>query len=73
MGWLAREPDGARRQLMLDWFVELSANPKKVGQRLPQVRAPVYLAVTPVRPVTLTYLVADEYRTIRLIRFGRLP
>lgn len=71
--WLAREPDGSRRLTMIDWFVELSENPKGVGQRLPQVKAPVYLARTPVWGVTLTYLVADQYRTIRLIRFGQLP
>jgi hypothetical protein len=68
--WLAHEPDASKRQAMLEWMVELSERPRSVGQRLPEVKAPVYLALTPVHPHTLVYLVADEFRAIRLIRFG---
>jgi hypothetical protein len=58
---------------MLEWLVELAGDPRAAGTRLPGVRAPVYLAFTPVRPFTLIYLVAEEYRTIRLIKFSTLP
>jgi hypothetical protein len=71
--WLARHGDRDQRLAMLDWMVEVANDPKAAGTRLPGVRAPVYLAFTPVRPFTLVYLVADEYRTVRLIKFGSMP
>lgn len=71
--WLEEHGDRNQRQAMIDWMVELATAPKGAGSRLPGVRALVYLAFTPVRPYTLVYLVADEYRTVRLIKFETLP
>jgi len=70
--WLSKESDKNRREVMLDWFWALAQDPTTPGIRVPGERAPIYLAETAVSGVILTYLVAEEFRTIRLIKFGRL-
>jgi hypothetical protein len=71
--WLERHGDMNQRQMMLDWFVDLATDPYRVGFRLPSYRSQMYLALTPVTgAVTLRYLVAEQFHSIRLIEFGRL-
>ncbi|MBV8160224.1 MAG: hypothetical protein JO265_04810 [Acidimicrobiia bacterium] len=69
--WLAAEPDPDRRRLLLDALQALAENPLADAERVPGVRAPVYVTVLPLTPpVALTFLLAEQFRTIRLIRIG---
>lgn len=70
--WLEAEPDLTCRQRMLEWMVDLCTDPTAVGVRVPGVQGPVYLAVTPVRRYYLKYLVADQFKCVRLMEFGLL-
>lgn len=45
--WLAWETDSDCRQAMLDWLVEFVEDPLADAQRVPGIRAPIYLVVTP--------------------------
>ncbi len=41
---------------------------------MPGLRAPVYVTVVPIDPpVVVRFLIAEEFRTIRLIEFLPLP
>lgn len=73
LDWLAHESDPGERQRMLDWMATLADDPLAHAHRVPGIRAPVYLVVTPVRRVTLTFLCAREYNVIKLIEWGSLP
>lgn len=72
--WLEHETDSELRQGMLDWLALLADDPDSIeASRVPGVRAPVFLAVTPVRNVTVTFLRADQFRVLKIIRFDTLP
>ncbi len=59
---------------MLDWLAEFAQDPLKDAHRVPGIKAPVYLAVVPLRPpVVVKFLHANQFRTVRLIAFGPLP
>ena len=70
--WLARERDPDDRQVMLDWFAEFVLDPLRSAHRIPGQRAPIYLVVTAVPRVTLTFLLAEQFKTIQLIEVGTL-
>lgn len=71
--WLAHEPDMDRRQALLDYLVELCSDPESVSYRVPGIRAPVYLAIVPVaRPIAIKFLLAEQFRTIKLAEIGQL-
>jgi len=66
--WLAQEPNPQRRQAVLDRLAALARRPTADAQRLPGVRAPVYIAVVATEPlVIIEFLVAEEFRTVRLL------
>jgi hypothetical protein len=66
--WLAQERNPDRRQAVLDWFAGLVEEPAGQAHRVPGVRASVYLAVIPCRPpLAVTFLIATEFRTVKLI------
>lgn len=72
--WLARQSDSDRRLAMLDWLAGLASDPLERAQRVPGVLAPVYMTVAPVRPpVVVTFLLAEQFRTVKLIRISDLP
>lgn len=72
--WLARQGDSNRRLAMLDWLAGLASDPLDHAQRVPGVLAPVYTAVAPVRPpVVVVFLLAEQFRTVKLIRIRDLP
>lgn len=71
--WLERETDARRRQVMLDWLVEFAEDPTAGAQRIPGTRAPIFLVLPPVDGVTLTFLLAEQFNTVKLLRFGTLP
>ncbi len=73
-GWLERETDTRRRQAMLDWLARFAERPRTDAQRVPGLRAPVYVTVVPLDPpVVVRFLIAEEFRTIRLIELLPLP
>jgi hypothetical protein len=72
--WLARQTDADRRLAMLDWLAGLASDPLGQAQRVPGVLAPVYMAVAPLRPpAVVTFLLAEQFRTLKLIRIRSLP
>ena len=71
--WLAGEPDPEKRLTMLEWMVDLATDPLHQAHRVPGVRPPVYLRITPVRNVTLTFLHVEQFHVVKLIEFGTLP
>jgi len=71
--WLAQETDQSQRQRMLDWLTIFADDPLANAHRVPGVRAPVYLVVTPIRRVTLTFLHAEQFHTVKLLEWGTLP
>ncbi|MDP9389245.1 MAG: hypothetical protein M3Q48_15350 [Actinomycetota bacterium] len=72
--WLRRQGDPERRMAMLDWIVTFASNPLAGAQRVPGVRAPVFIAVVPLNPpVVVTFLHAEQFRTVRLIKITPLP
>ena len=58
---------------MLDWMYTFCESPLDDAHRVPGIRAPVYIVVTPVRRTTLRFLLAEQFRTISLIEFRVLP
>lgn len=72
-GWLAAETDPAEREAMLDWLAAFCLDPLADATRVPGVRAPVYVVVTPVRGQVLRFLLAEQFQTIKLIEFVPLP
>jgi hypothetical protein len=71
--WLEKESDPANRTRMLEFMVDLATDPSEDAHRVPGIRAPVYLRVTPVRNVTVTYLIAEQFKVVKLSEFGTLP
>ena len=71
--WLSRETDQAKRQLMLDWLVGFASDPLDSAQRLPGVRAPIYIAKTFVPRVLVVFLHAEMFKTVRILEFRRMP
>jgi hypothetical protein len=68
--WLERQTDSERRLQMLEWLAEFAADPLDRAQRVPGVLAPVYIAVAPLRPpVVVRFLLAEQFRTVRLLAF----
>lgn len=71
--WLSHEPDPNQRHILLDWLVEVAQDPRANAHRVPGSEVPVYLAVVPLhRPVTVKYLVADQFRAIQIIKIEPL-
>lgn len=67
--WLSNEPDPNQRHIMLDWLVQVAHEPRETGYRVPGVEVPIYLAVVPLKqPVTVKYLVADQFRSVKIIK-----
>jgi len=53
---------------MLDRLAVLAGDPTADAERLPGVRAPIYISVVALEPpVVIEFLVADQFRTIRLL------
>jgi hypothetical protein len=72
--WLSREPDPEQRLLMLEWVAGLASAPYSGSRRVPGIDAPVYIALVATRQITVArFLVAEQYKTIRLINFRPLP
>lgn len=71
--WLEREPDATRRQIMLEWIADIADDPHNAGIAIPGRRLPVYLAVGRLGDVTIKYFVAEQFHTVQLLEFGRLP
>ncbi len=57
---------------MLDWLAEFADDPTASAMRVPGVAAPIYLVVTPVRRTTLKFLLAEQFRAVKLIGFDSL-
>ena len=72
--WLARERNPDRRQSMLDWLAVNVREPLVGAHRVPGIAAPVYIWIVPLTPpVAVRFLLAEQYRTIRLIRMTTVP
>lgn len=71
--WLSKEPDPSCRLLMLEWLARIAEDPIRDAYRVPGILAPVYLAVTPVRNVTMTFLFIEQFHTVAIKEFGTLP
>lgn len=73
-GWLERTSDSNDRLIILDWLAALAHDPLDEAFRLPGVQAPIYLAVVPLRdPVTVKFLYAEQFRTLKVISVDPLP
>jgi hypothetical protein len=71
--WLSHEPDPDKRHILLDWLVEVAQEPREKAYRVPGSEVPVYLAVVRVRPpITVKYLVADQFRAVKIIKIEPL-
>lgn len=69
--WLGGETDSWAREQMLDWVTDLANDPWDIpdATHVPNTRAPVYQAMTFVPNVVCVYLIADQFRAIKLIAF----
>lgn len=74
-GWLGREGDPARRLALLEWLTTFAEDPLGKAQRVPGVKAPVFIVVAPLSPspVLIRFLYVDKYHCVKLIDIGRLP
>lgn len=58
---------------MLDWLAGLAQDPLAHGHRVPGVPAPLYLGIVPMRPPeTVTFLHAEEYHVVKIIKIEPL-
>ncbi|MDQ4069378.1 MAG: hypothetical protein M3203_07910 [Actinomycetota bacterium] len=49
-------------------------DPLADAHRVPSIRAPLYVAVVPLRPPAIvTFLYAPQFHTVQLLRIGPLP
>lgn len=71
--WLARETDITKREAMLDFMSELAETPADLGVRVPGSRKPVYVAPTRVEGWVVRYMVVEQFETVVLAGFARLP
>ncbi len=72
--WLSRQTDTERRLSMLEWLADLASNPLDRAHRVPGVLAPVYIAVVPTQPpAVVTFLLAEQFQTVKLIKIGKFP
>lgn len=73
--WLEHESDPEQRDLMLSWLADLaqSDDPTDDAWRVPGIRSPVYIALTPVRNVFVKFLFVPQFFAIKLIEFDTLP
>ena len=71
--WLAHESDLNARLAMLDWLAIFAEDPVAHAIRVPGLRKPIYLVVTPVRNVTLKFMLFEMLHGVHLIEFGELP
>jgi len=71
--WLARETDSANRQAMLDFMAELAERPTGLGVRVPGTPKPIYVAPTRVPGWVIRYMVVEQFKTVVLASFARLP
>jgi hypothetical protein len=70
--WLAREQRRDVQDRVIEWITFLIQDPSAVDSvRLPG-RRPDRVALVPDVDVAVTYLVAEEYRTIRLLEVRSL-
>jgi hypothetical protein len=66
--WLASEQSPEARGLVLDWIAVLAEDPHAIeAPRLPGSRADVRAILIPGTAVSATFLIAEEFRTVRLI------
>ncbi|MGH9022837.1 MAG: hypothetical protein ACRDV9_07035 [Acidimicrobiia bacterium] len=72
--WLEQEGRAEVRDHVTDWLAtSLLRDPDSVeAYRASEHRANVFVAYVPSTMVTITYLVADEFRTVRLIEIRSL-
>lgn len=70
---LGKMTDPADREQLLVWLADIATDPHALGYRLPGPGAPVYLAIGRLGELTIKYLVAEQFRTVNIISFGRLP
>ncbi|MDQ3641378.1 MAG: hypothetical protein M3450_07925 [Actinomycetota bacterium] len=68
--WLVAESNLERRERLLAWLPQLAADPH--GQATAPVRPNVFVALVPDLDVVVTYLVAEQFRTVRLLRLEDL-
>jgi hypothetical protein len=73
LDWLAHETDQNARFAMLDWMAIFAEEPLASAHRIPGLRKPIYLVVTPVRNVTLKFMLFEMFHGVHLIEFGELP
>jgi hypothetical protein len=71
--WLAAEPDPGQRVRMLEWLSGFCEAPLDHAVRVPGIRAQVYIVLVPVRNLTLRFLFAEQFKTIKMIEFVPLP
>lgn len=67
--WLSRQTDSERRRAMLDWLVDFSQEPLANAQRVPGIRAPIFIAVVPLPldAAVVRFLYAEQFRTVRIL------
>ena len=66
--WLASEKSPEVRGVVLAWIAELADDPKAFeAPRVPGSRADVRATLIPGTGVAATFLIAQEFRTVRLI------
>lgn len=71
--WLAGEPNPDLRTHVLGWVQVLADDPAAVESfPVPWRRPGVMAAFVPGTEVTVTYPVAEDYRTVRLLSFGQI-
>ncbi len=68
LDWVAAQTDSTHVENMLDFVVELAEDPYSGAARVPGQRAPVWWRPTPVPDTAITYLIAEEYHAVRLLR-----
>jgi hypothetical protein len=74
--WLEREPNQDFRLAFLEWLAALAVNPTRIGStRLPGIRAPLFVEVVPLggKHVVVRFLIAEQFRTVRILGIGPLP
>ncbi len=67
--WMSKEGDRERRLAMLEWLAVFADHPLAGADRVPGVRAPVFIVIVPLRPTPalVRFLYAEQFRTVKII------
>lgn len=71
--WLSRCGNPAERLSMLEWLRRLATDPVAVASARRDHDRPVYVAEVPDTTAFVSYLVAEQYRTVLILRVVDVP